>query len=175
MPGTTGVTSIIVDGTLTTTALTTTTSTKTVITSTKTVVSVVTSTQGVGLEARNSWHKRVWFTNPWDSRRMCADAEWEKRGQQNTEIRLQEVRYEDSGNDCVDELSIDAPGPEVHTSHTTRTRTGYTNVATVISTVTETVVNPSLSSSSTQTATTIFPPQGIAVGEEDDVVPHSDL
>jgi hypothetical protein len=89
------------------------------------------------LEPR-SWHKRVTFTLPWNRARACADAEWEKRGRPNTEIRLQEV-FLDSGNECGDAESIDLRPAIKETVTRTRTdpeleevtRTVYTGAVTL--------------------------------------------
>jgi hypothetical protein len=85
-----------------------------------------------------SWHKRVTFTLPWNRARACADAEWEKRGRPNTEIRLQEV-FLDSGNECGDAESIDLRPAIKETVTRTRTdpeleevtRTVYTGAVTL--------------------------------------------
>jgi hypothetical protein len=44
---------------------------------------------------------------------FCADAEWEKRGRSNTEIRLQEVHEIDDKHRCNDAQIIDLPPPVV--------------------------------------------------------------
>lgn len=170
--GTTHLTSTIVDGTFTTTETITATTTESVFTTTTVITQNVTSTIAMPLEARKNWRKRVTFTNPWDRQRMCADAEWEKRGKVDAEVRIEKVRYESSGEGCSSELSIDAPGPEIFSDHTSTTRTGYTNIATVTSTLTATVMKSSSATSST--ATTIWP-AGMAAADEEEAVPHSDL
>jgi len=167
--GTTQLTSTIVDDTWTTTELATTTSTLSIITSE--VVTTMNVTTTLALEARKNWEKRVTFTNPWDHRRMCAVAEWENRGDAKGEVRIEKVKYE--GNDsCSQELSLDPVGPAIFSSHTSTTRTGFTNIATVTSTVTEFELKGAATTSST--ATTVWPPR-MAVADEDDAVPHGDL
>ncbi|KAH7379420.1 hypothetical protein DE146DRAFT_682525 [Phaeosphaeria sp. MPI-PUGE-AT-0046c] len=66
-----------------------------------------------------SWHKEVFFKLPWaDHRRMCADAEWEKRGKENWEVRLQDVHADDS-NDCEGADNLDVADPIVETTTVT--------------------------------------------------------
>jgi hypothetical protein len=44
------------------------------------------------LSKRWSWHKPVYFISPFvPGLVVCADAEWEKRGQPESEIRLQKI------------------------------------------------------------------------------------
>jgi hypothetical protein len=129
VPGTKTVWRGVPGATRTSTVATTTTDGVRVVTVTKTLdartptpsppLSSNTSSQKSHLEPR-SWHKRVAFTLPWNRARACADAEWEKRGRPNTEIRLQEV-FLDSGNECEDAESIDLR-PAIKQT-VTRTRT----------------------------------------------------
>jgi len=103
---------------------------------------------------------------------MCADAEWEKRGKSNTEIRLQDV-HNDKGHDCDDALVLDPPGPVTVTANSVITTTGFTNVAT--STVTAVVFTTPQAS---PTATTVFPSMMEVVvqdDEDEDTIPHKDL
>jgi hypothetical protein len=52
---------------------------------------------------KRSWHKRVSFPHPWyPLTTMCADAEWEKRGQKKTEVRIQKPKTKF----CTDALDI---------------------------------------------------------------------
>lgn len=66
--------------------------------------------QSISLERRLSWHRRVTFDNPFKPGTIvCADGEWEKRGQAAAEVRLQKP-----GTDlkqCQDEQAqaIDLP------------------------------------------------------------------
>lgn len=95
-----------------------------------------------GTLAARSWHKDVTFRLPWaDNRRMCADAEWEKRGQgDKEEIRLQEVHAED-GNDCngAEVVVLDLPDPIVETITTTVGATATETLAGVTAVSTTTV------------------------------------
>jgi hypothetical protein len=50
------------------------------------------SPSGGSLAKRNSWHKPVFFISPFvPGLLVCADAEWEKRGQLKTEMRIRKV------------------------------------------------------------------------------------
>lgn len=73
--------------------MSTTTSTSTSFTTLSTTLSFPSSpTAATDLERRKSWHRRVTFTHPFfPAQKLCADAEWEKRGQPETEIRLQKI------------------------------------------------------------------------------------
>jgi hypothetical protein len=90
-----------------------------------------------------SWHKSVRFSLPWRGGfvQMCADAEWEKRGRPNTEIRLQEVHLADEKHRCDRDESLDLPPPDVETATSTAimtetdTLTGYTASRTVTTTI----------------------------------------
>jgi hypothetical protein len=64
------------------------TATTTTIYPTQTVA--VVAGQPVAQLEKRSWHKKVEFPHPWfPGTTVCADAEWEKRGQKKNEIRLQ--------------------------------------------------------------------------------------
>lgn len=119
--------------------------------------------------ARKSWHKDVSFTNPWDtSLRICADAEWEKRGSPDFEIRLQQVKVEQSEGECEGRFSLDIPlEVQEHTVHSTKTRTGYLNQYTT----TVTSFHVSLVSETPEAAGSAFFPEA---GQEN-VPRHSDL
>jgi hypothetical protein len=191
LPGATRTISTAGPGTYTFTDLTTASSVVTLLsqefTSTSTYVETVPPHSGVSyilpspgppLGPRDSWHKAVTFKNPFDGQRMCADAEWDKRGQAKTEIRIQEVRYENKGKECSNDLNLDAPGPAETTVGTTTTTTGFTNIEHSTITVTEvrttTIPFGPFRPTSTSVTTTIFPPPQ-AAGDEDDTIPHSDL
>jgi hypothetical protein len=76
-------------------------------------IETVTVTPGVHWAniQKRSWHKRVSFPHPWyPGTTMCADAEWEKRGQKKAEIRLQKPKTKI----CTDALDI-AIAPHVTT------------------------------------------------------------
>ncbi|KAJ4363530.1 Mitochondrial GTPase 1 [Neocucurbitaria cava] len=142
-----GVRSVNIDGT----QLTVTTTTTTTLTdpSTTTLYELTTSTVGLPestvttitttisgdtstvsplpLVERRSWHRHVTFDHPYQpGTQLCADAEWEKRGQPGAEIKLQKV-----GEDmkkCLEDpktQSIDLPEPaqEILTESTTVTST----------------------------------------------------
>jgi hypothetical protein len=142
---------------------TTTTQTNLAVTSTQTTyttdaTSTVTTTTHSTLAsplsaslAARSWHKDVHFRHPWTGQRVCADAEWEKRGRPNFEIRLQDVHIDD-GNDCTGAESLDVPDRLIETVTTTSTSTQTISVAsyTVWSTVTVTY--------RVHVSTTTFPP-----------------
>jgi hypothetical protein len=145
-----------------------------------------------------SWHKKVNFQLPWNKARACADAEWEKRGKANTEIRLQEVHV-DGGDDCKDSESLDLPDTVVLTDTVTTTSTTtflqptFTAVATVTETIytsasvvtitfsepAETTPTPSVVTITTLTPTeitiTTLVPRSIAHASAGNVPPHSDL
>jgi hypothetical protein len=117
-----------------------------------------------------SWHMKVSFGLPWNGNvvQMCADAEWEKRGTSNTEIRLQEVHQVDDKNKCDKAESLDLRPPEVETTTSTAiltatdTLTGYTASGTVTTTIYTAVnivlVTTTLSSTvGTTTNSAIFP------------------
>jgi hypothetical protein len=106
-----------------TTTTTTSTSTTEMFPGTWTVTSTTTlpATVPLPIEPR-SWHRKVSFKLPWNDIRACADAEWEKRGTPNFEIRLQEVHMDD-GNDCKDAPSLDLPEVIVETDTVTNTQT----------------------------------------------------
>jgi hypothetical protein len=89
-----------------------------------------------------SWHRKVSFKSPWQpDQRFCADAEWEKRGKPNTEIRLQKVHLIGGKHHCESNTDIDPPEPVVETASVTKvqtettTETGYTALATVTKTI----------------------------------------
>jgi hypothetical protein len=51
------------------------------------------SQKEAALDPRGSFHRAVRFTHPWyPGTEMCADAEWEKRGKDNGEIRIQKPK-----------------------------------------------------------------------------------
>ncbi|KAH3957081.1 hypothetical protein HBI23_132430 [Parastagonospora nodorum] len=124
------------------------------------------------LQAR-SWHKKVAFRSPWQKdQRYCADAEWEKRGKPNTEIRLQKVHLAKSKDDCASNESIDlpqAPEPILETATGTDiltdtvTATGYTAKATVTKTIYTAIVVSTVTVSEAEGAampsTTYWPTQ----------------
>jgi hypothetical protein len=118
---------------------------------TATTISTITVHPSASLAAR-SWHKSVHFRHPWTGQRVCADAEWEKRGRPNFEIRLQDVHIDD-GNDCKDAESLDVPERLVETVTTTSTSTETISVASY--TVTSTVTDAYREFASTTT----FPPE----------------
>jgi hypothetical protein len=123
------------DGEAITTTTTVTTSTTTLTTTSTTIPYTETSTTTTFLPATTelapssslvleprSWHRKVAFTLPWNHVRACADAEWEKRGKPNFEIRLQEVHMDD-GDDCPGVESLDFPPPVVETETATDVQT----------------------------------------------------
>jgi hypothetical protein len=64
--------------------------------------------QLVHLEKR-SWHEDVSFTHPWfPDTRVCADAEWEKRGQRKSEVRLQKPK---TGKSCGNDIDSKQASP----------------------------------------------------------------
>jgi hypothetical protein len=181
-----------------TTATTTTTTSTTDLPetfSTSTVTEVLAVTGIVPLVAR-SWHKKVTFRLPWNDADACADAEWEKRGKANTEIRLQEVHI-DGGNDCAGAFDINLPPTVLETETVTTTTTttyaepNHTGVATVTTTTMIPKDPPSSPSISliTRTELTIVPTSFTAPTEivetatqrserhanAGNVPPHSDL
>jgi hypothetical protein len=120
---------------------TTTTQTSTSITSTRTTTTtdatstLVTTALTTILQPR-SWHKSVHFQHPWTGRRVCADAEWEKRGRPNFEIRLQDVHIDREGKDCEDSESIDVPDAIVATVMATKFATSTVTMFVSISATT---------------------------------------
>jgi hypothetical protein len=170
--GTTDTVTVTTDGTYTTTTTFTSTAISPVTTvievtsvSTTTSTSSLTTTQNAPLEARKSWHRRVAFTNPWTDELLCADAEWEKRGKPNTEIRLQDVKLLTLKN-CDDNRNIDTPRLVTESAHSTSTQLAFTNVDTITETVTVTT-NPGPDP-------TVFPTD-VAAWARGDAIPHSDL
>jgi hypothetical protein len=121
--------------------------------------STSTTTTQVPLQAR-SWHRSVHFRHPWTNVRVCADAEWEKRGQPDYEIRLQDV-HADDGNDCSNAQSLDLPDPIVETISDTTTLTdtitSWVYTATTTVTVTE-YISVSTSTSTAPSFPIINPP-----------------
>ncbi|KAH7065984.1 hypothetical protein BKA63DRAFT_168511 [Paraphoma chrysanthemicola] len=116
-----------------------------------TLVHTSTQTSTAPALERRSWHKSVFFQNPWvPEHYVCADAEWEKRGKDKTEIRLQKIKYKND-KDCRDAQSIDLPPPIVQPVHisstesttTTSTVTGWTKHTTTTTTTTATLGRPS--------------------------------
>lgn len=172
---------VVVNGILTTTstAISITTThppSTTVVTGTTTMTSVTTfvSTVSAALEERKSWHRNVILSNPWTGQKMCADAEWEKRGKPNTEIRVQKARLYDAGKCENRAIVIDAPAVITKTVFSTATASGYTNIVTVTETTTVSV-------GTDHGASTTFwvRPSSSSAAEarqaEDDSIPHSDL
>lgn len=77
---------------------------------TKTVTHTTTTAamKPLPIQAR-SWHKKVSFHLPWTNHpRVCADAEWEKRGKPDSEIRLQDVHLAND-HECKEAQSLDLP------------------------------------------------------------------
>ncbi|KAF2846462.1 hypothetical protein T440DRAFT_510940 [Plenodomus tracheiphilus IPT5] len=78
---------------------------------------------GDGDIEKRSWHRRVRFMHPYKADvPVCADAEWEKRGKPNNEIRLQKITtdmQECQNNSDTQDLNI--PKDVVVTSTTTTT------------------------------------------------------
>jgi hypothetical protein len=164
-PITTTTTSTISDST--TVAMTTTTIS--VITDgTLTHTSTSTTTQPV-LEARKSWHKSVYFENPWaPGNQMCADAEWEKRGKPNTEIRLQKIKYRD-GDDCEDAQPIDLPDPIIESTQTSTTSTATTSSTSTTTVTGWTEHSTTTTTETTQSTTATTPsPSRVAIGDVTD-------
>lgn len=135
-----------VAGNAVTTTATQTTSTTTSLTTNVVFPGTHTLTNTVALPASSalpiaprSWHRKVHFQLPWTKARACADAEWEKRGKQNFEIRLQDVHV-DAGNDCKDAFGLDLPNPIVETD-------------TATTTIVDTLTNPSFPYTATTTLT----------------------
>jgi hypothetical protein len=123
-------------------------------TTTVTVTYQADGQQMVHLEKR-SWHNPVTFPHPFiPGNRVCADAEWEKRGQKKTEVRLQKPRTNmkkcDKSKDTVDiEIKkglVTAIGPQ-------RTTTEVVILPPVPSTSTVTVRPPPCLASSCSTWT----------------------
>jgi hypothetical protein len=96
------------------------------------------ATTPLPIQAR-SWHQKVSFKLPWNNVRACADAEWEKRGKPNSEIRLQDVHVADE-TDCLGVPSLDLPDPITQTTTATALIVGTETLAgvTALTTVTET-------------------------------------
>ncbi|CAO2651557.1 Nn.00g041270.m01.CDS01 [Neocucurbitaria sp. VM-36] len=68
------------------------------------------------LEMRSSWHRRVTFDHPFlPGTKVCADAEWEKRGQPKAEVRLQKVGADLKKCNEANAQSIDVPSPVLET------------------------------------------------------------
>ncbi|KAF2027573.1 hypothetical protein EK21DRAFT_91366 [Setomelanomma holmii] len=110
------------------------------------------------LEARVSWHKSVHFENPFAAdHAVCADAEWEKRGKPNTEIRLQKVKYKTNGN-CENAESIDLPDPIVKTA-TSRTTRSATTTTTISSSAGHTTTHTGWPNHTTETYTVTQTPE----------------
>ncbi|KAH7067830.1 hypothetical protein FB567DRAFT_585399, partial [Paraphoma chrysanthemicola] len=137
-------------------------STSTTVVSTMTDGTLVhTSTQTVTAPAleRRSWHKSVFFQNPWvPGHYVCADAEWEKRGKAETEIRLQKIKYKND-KDCRDAQSIDLPPPIVQPLHISSTKSSTTTTSTVTGWTKHTT---------TTTTVTAGRPSGAAMGDVSD-------
>jgi hypothetical protein len=188
-------TSTTTETTITTTTTTTTTDLPETF-STTTVTDVLEVTGTAPLVSR-SWHKKVTFRLPWNDARACADAEWEKRGKANTEIRLQEVHI-DGGNDCAGAFDINLPSAVletetvVETDTTTYVEPDHTGVATVTTTRTipkDPTSSPSISLITTismaPVVTTVLAPTTEVIGtialtseqraDAGNVPPHSDL
>lgn len=114
--------------------------------------------------ASGSWHTRVEFENPWiPGNIMCADAEWEKRGQPNSEIRLQKI-----GNDMKKCKKANAQSLDIPKPFTTRSVIVITTTMLEVHTPTVTKVEASTPStspvSSSSPMSTLrrapFPPHG---------------
>ncbi|KAF1917213.1 hypothetical protein BDU57DRAFT_513344 [Ampelomyces quisqualis] len=123
-----------------TTASTTYVTTSIALPGTKTITHTTTTaaTTPLPIQAR-SWHRKVSFKLPWNDVRACADAEWEKRGKPNTEIRLQDVHVANPG-DCLGVPSLDLPDPIKHIDTATAIMIGTQTVGghTAMTTITET-------------------------------------
>jgi hypothetical protein len=109
-----------------------------------------------------SWHRKVAFTLPWNRVRACADAEWEKRGKPNFEIRLQDVHMDD-GDDCPGVVSLDFPAPvvEIETATDVKTKTITDYELAFTTTVTATLYTSI--SRTTLTSTPPAPPSWVPV------------
>lgn len=107
----------------------------------------------VPLEKRKSWHRRVTFDHPFvPGKRVCADAEWEKRGKPNAEVRLQKTGDKIEKCQKTAARPIDLPDP-VH------------------ETVLHTYTLPTSTATSTHTVY-VFGPE---TGDEPNVLAHKDL
>ncbi|KAF2126015.1 hypothetical protein P153DRAFT_83216 [Dothidotthia symphoricarpi CBS 119687] len=99
-------------GETSTSTITTTTSLTSHTTTTSTTSSVDDSTSTVSPKMARSWHRRVAFENPFVSgNTVCADAEWEKRGQADTEIRLQKIGSDMKKCDKAQAQTLNIPKP----------------------------------------------------------------
>lgn len=110
--------------------------------------------------AERSWHKEVHFRLPWgDGRRMCADAEWDKRGKDDWEVRLQDV-HADDGDDCNGVIDLDLADMILVTATSTvgvietDTLTGWTAFSTSTATVYTSHVTTIVVEAATEAATT---------------------
>jgi len=86
--------------------------------------------------AKRSWHNRVKFEHPYKSGvQVCADAEWEKRGQPDAEIRLQEIGLDMSNCDGnPDTVNLNVPEDEIVVSGTTITTPKIAVASSIITT-----------------------------------------
>ncbi|KAF1940468.1 hypothetical protein EJ02DRAFT_513099 [Clathrospora elynae] len=65
---------------------------------------------------RGSWHRAVVFNNPFQAgTKVCADAEWEKRGHDKTEIRLQKPKTNLKKCKDADEIAYIQPNQPIVT------------------------------------------------------------
>lgn len=83
------------------------------------------------LEKRKSWHRRVTFDHPFiPGKKVCADAEWEKRGQSNAEVRLQKAGDDIEKCEKVEAQPIDLPGSVHKTVQNARTLSAFSELGT---------------------------------------------
>ena len=94
------------------------------------------------LEERRSFHKRVTFDSPYKpGTRVCGEAEWQKRGQSNTQIEISKVGRDMKKCDKAKAQSLDVPKPVVETEwYTTTTPVYSATIETYTVTETDTIM-----------------------------------
>jgi hypothetical protein len=121
------------------------------------VQTVTLSQKEADLDPRNSFHRAVRFTHPWyPGQEVCADAEWEGRGKDRGEIRIQKPRSDMKKCDKDHQVQYIDAYPKTSTYELpTRTISLVTSTSTVYPapTVTANPASPML------TVTTIFGPE----------------
>ena len=132
------------------------------------------------LAKRKSWHRRVTFEHPWfPGTIMCADAEWEKRGQSKSEVRIQkpgETMKKCNKDDQVQDIGVhtttvttDVAPKTIYTEDPSTLETVYSwthtvyiepapkTITTIVGPPTSTVFIALSTSKATRTTTTIPP------------------
>jgi hypothetical protein len=110
---------------------------------------------------KRSWHRRVTFRHPSRNDQVCADAEWEKRGQSGSEIRLQKPGTDMKKCRKADDLvNLDLPPPVTETvRYTSTVISSFTEASTSTTYVLDSASDDNLTTVTSSTTSTIVTTQ----------------